>query len=122
MADIETVLARYMFLKSEIKKGREYMKSLNAEQKKIEEYIQEGMRANGVGQVCSRDGGIIIKAKETTTKRSATKAEIAETLAEQTGMDAQQVVEAIEQMSTRTKKVKLTLVSGGAVVKQEPMA
>lgn len=107
----EIALSRYTVVVEDLKSLRLRTRSLNKERKEIETILEGKMKECGAQKIATADGSIVVCAKERIAKRCASKAEIAEAVAEQSGLEIEQVEAAIDAMATKTKRVKLTLTS-----------
>ena len=112
--EAHAALSRYRAVMDELKALRDATRPLQQERKALEAKLEEGMRHSGASQISTVDGSIVLKAKERTTKRSASKAEITEAVATLVGLDAEHIDQAIESMATRTKRVCLKLSSASS--------
>ena len=108
--NLDAVIPRYAQLDEELKAMRKHARAIREERTKIEEFLQEYMRCAGLTEVSVPNVPVVVRARERTSKRAASKGEIVECLAEQIGVSATDVATAIEAMATETTSVKFSLV------------
>jgi hypothetical protein len=104
----EELITRYIELNSEIKSSRRIIRVMNKEKRSIEERIQQILVSNGASEYRTPDNNVCIKLKESVKKRSPTKEEILENIAEETGLLFDD--DTIEKMKREVKHVNLKIV------------